>query len=221
MAEKKPDIRFQGFSDEWEQKQLKEMGDTYGGLTGKTKEDFGHGKAQFVTYMNVFTNPVATPEGVDHVEIDGSQNEVKKGDIFFTTSSETPDEVGMSSVWLEDKPNTYLNSFCFGYRPKVKIDPLFSAYLMRSPSMRRSFYFLAQGISRFNISKSKAMEIETSLPNLNEQEKIGVFFKQLDELIAGKEQELEKLRQIRLALLEKMFPSGDSDSENRGGGITD
>lgn len=217
MAEKKPDIRFQGFSDEWEQKQLKEMGDTYGGLTGKTKEDFGHGKAQFVTYMNVFTNPVATPEGVDHVEIDGSQNEVKKGDIFFTTSSETPDEVGMSSVWLEDKPNTYLNSFCFGYRPKVKIDPLFSAYLMRSPSMRRSFYFLAQGISRFNISKNKAMEIETSLPTLNEQEKIGIFFKQLDELIAGKEQELEKLRQIRLALLEKMFPSGDSDSENRGG----
>ena len=61
------------------------------------------------------------------------------------------------------------------------------------------------------------MEIETSLPTLNEQEKIGIFFKQLDELIAGKEQELEKLRQIRLALLEKMFPSGDSDSENRAG----
>lgn len=92
-----------------------EVGETYTGLSGKTKDDFGHGKARFVTYMNVFSNPVASSDMTEAVEIDNSQNKVLFGDVFFTTSSETPEEVGMSSVWLENADNTYLNSFCFGY----------------------------------------------------------------------------------------------------------
>lgn len=217
MAEKKPNIRFKGFEEEWEDKTLGSMGETFSGLSGKSKKDFGHGDAQYITYMNVFSNPIASPDGVDKVEIDTSQNAVHKGDILFTTSSETPKEVGMSSVWLEEKPHTYLNSFCFGYRPIVPLDSHFSAYLMRSPKMRDAFYFLAQGISRFNISKQKAMDIETSIPQETEQRKIGEFFKQLDELIGAKEQELEKLRQIKLALLDKMFPSDNQENINMGG----
>ena len=217
MANNKPQIRFQGHQEEWEEKTLGEMGKTFNGLSGKTKEDFGHGEAKFITYMNVFSNPIASPKGVDNVEIDKTQNEVKRGDILFTTSSETPEEVGMSSVWLEDTPNTYLNSFCFGFRPDTKIDPFFSAYLMRSPKIRKDFYFLAQGISRFNISKQKAMDIKTTIPKEKEQEKIGEFFRSLDELIEAKEQELEKLRQIKLALLDGMFPSDEPDKLNRGG----
>lgn len=98
------------------------MGSTFTGLTGKTKEDFGHGDAQFITYMNVFSNPVANLEMTEAVEIDAKQNRVKKGDVFFTTSSETPEEVGMSCVMPENKDNIYLNSFCFGYRPTEKFD---------------------------------------------------------------------------------------------------
>lgn len=48
----KPAIRFKGFTDPWEQRELGEMGSTYTGLSGKTKEDFGHGEAKFITYMN-------------------------------------------------------------------------------------------------------------------------------------------------------------------------
>ena len=217
MANNKPQIRFQGHQEEWEEKTLGEMGKTFNGLSGKTKEDFGHGEAKFITYMNVFSNPIASPKGVDNVEIDKTQNEVKRGDILFTTSSETPEEVGMSSVWLEDTPNTYLNSFCFGFRPDTKIDPFFSAYLMRSTKIRKDFYFLAQGISRFNISKQKAMDIKTTIPKEKEQEKIGEFFRNLDELIEAKEQELEKLRQIKLALLNGMFPSDEPEETNWGG----
>ncbi len=214
---KKPNIRFKGFDQEWKEKPLDEMGDTYTGLSGKNKNDFGHGDGRYITYMNVFTNPVASPDDVGQIEIDNSQNQVKKGDILFTTSSETPDEVGMSSVWLEDKPNIYLNSFCFGYRPSVEIDPYFSAFLMRSPKIRENFYRLAQGISRFNISKQKAMEMGVQIPDPAEQSKIGEFFKALDELIGAKEEELEKLRQLKAALLEQMFPSSESDNPNRGG----
>ena len=123
-----PEIRCKGFTDAWEQRKLGDMGTTFTGLSGKNKDDFGHGDARFVTYMNVFTNPVSDPDRVEAVEIDKSQNAVQYGDVFFTTSSETPEEVGMSSVWLENTDNIYLNSFCFGYRPTEKIDPHYMAY---------------------------------------------------------------------------------------------
>ena len=159
------------------------MGTTFTGLSGKTKEDFGHGEAAFVTYMNVFSNPIALPSGTDRVEIDNKQNAVKYGDVFFTTSSETPEEVGMSSVWLENMPNVYLNSFCFGWRPSKEIDSTYLAFMLRSNSVRENFILLAQGISRYNISKTKAMDILIPVPSFNEQKNIGAFFWNLDNLI--------------------------------------
>ena len=167
----------------WEQRKLGECGETYTGLSGKTKDDFGHGDARFVTYMNVFSNPIADKDRVEAVEIDKSQNCVQYGDVFFTTSSETPEEVGMSCVWLENTDNTYLNSFCFGYRPTINIDPYFMAYVLRSNTVRKKIVFLAQGISRYNISKNKVIEIEIPLPTLEEQMLLGKYFDELDNLI--------------------------------------
>ena len=159
------------------------MGQTYTGLSGKTKDDFNHGQARFVTYMNVFSNPISNPEMTEPIEIDPKQNEVEVGDVFFTTSSETPKEVGMSSVLLEKRGKTYLNSFCFGFRPSEKIDSYYLAYMLRSESARAKITLLAQGISRYNISKNKVMEIAVSLPSLDEQKMIGQYFCQLDNLI--------------------------------------
>ena len=133
--------------------------------------------------MNVFSNPIADKEKVEAVEIDKSQNSVQYGDVFFTTSSETPEEVGMSCVWLENTDNTYLNSFCFGYRPTINIDPYFMAYVLRSNTVRKKIVFLAQGISRYNISKNKVMEIEIPLPTLEEQKLLGKYFDNFDNLI--------------------------------------
>lgn len=59
------------------------MGTTFTGLSGKTKEDFGHGDAKFITYMNVFSNPVADLKMTESVEIDTKQNCVKAGDVFL------------------------------------------------------------------------------------------------------------------------------------------
>ena len=167
----------------WEQRKLGEMGQTYTGLSGKTKDDFGHGQARFVTYMNVFSNPISNPEMTEPIEIDPKQNEVEVADVFFTTSSETPEEVGMSSILLEKRGKTYLNSFCFGFRPSEKIDSYYLAYMLRSESTRAKIILLAQGISRYNISKNKVMEIAVSLPSLDEQKMIGQYFSQLDNLI--------------------------------------
>lgn len=167
----------------WEQYKLGDIGRTYTGLSGKTAKDFGHGTGKYVTYMNVFTNPISNLTNLEPIEIDNKQNEVRKGDIFFTTSSETPHEVGMSSVWLGDADNIYLNSFCFGYRPTVKNDSNFMGYILRSPKVRKDISLLAQGISRFNISKTKMMDNEISLPAIKEQTKIGELFRSLDNLI--------------------------------------
>lgn len=203
-----PQLRFKGYESPWQNKTLGKIGTTYTGLSGKTKDDFGHGEARFVTYVNVFKNPIADVKGVDFVEIDASQNIVKNGDVLFTTSSETPEEVGMSSVWLGDTENTYLNSFCFGYRlfSSEKIDPLYLAYLLRSPEIRKEFQFLAQGISRYNISKTKVMDIVISVPeDYEEQVKIGKLFFNLDMLIELTQKKYEKLESLKKAMLNKMF----------------
>ena len=178
-----PEIRFEGFADPWEQRKLGNCGTTYGGLTGKTKEDFGHGNARFIPYTNVFDNPLTDTKRLGAVEIDSSQNQVAYGDAFFTVSSETPDEVGMSSVWLSDQEDVYLNSFCFGYRQDSTFDPHYLAYMLRSRSVRSNLTLLAQGISRFNISKNKVMELSVPVPSAVEQEQLGQYFTKLDSLI--------------------------------------
>ncbi len=203
---KRPALRFAGFSDEWEERKLGDIGSTYTGLSGKTSSDFGHGEAKYITYMNVFSNPITSPKMVEAVEIDDKQHTVQKGDVFFTTSSETPEEVGMSSVLQENSAKTYLNSFCFGYRPAVKFDNNFLAYTLRSPKIRKKIVFLAQGISRYNISKNKVMEIKIPIPYLNEQWKIGEHFAILNRLIALHERKYSKLMNVKKFMLEKMFP---------------
>ncbi len=200
-----PEIRFTGFSDDWEHRKLGEMGTTYTGLSGKSKSDFGHGDGNYVTYMNVFLNPVANSKTVEPIEIDMKQNEVKFGDVFFTTSSETPEEVGMSSIWLGNSENTYLNSFCFGYRLTERLDPFYLAYMLRSFPIRKRIVLLAQGISRYNVSKNKMMEIRVPVPKLEEQQQIGMYFYNLDCLITLHRHELEELQNIKKTMLEKMF----------------
>jgi type I restriction enzyme S subunit len=217
-----PSLRFKGFTEAWEQHKLGSIGSTYTGLSGKTKEDFGHGEARFVTYMNVFSNSISNPETVESVEIDNSQNQVQKGDVFFTTSSETPEEVGMSSVWLNSAENTYLNSFCFGYRPTILLNPYFLGSMLRSPSIRQDIVLLAQGISRYNISKTKVMDIEVPIPNLQEQAKIGSMFRSLDSLITLHQRKYAILVNVKKALLDKMFPkNGELVPSLRFKGFTD
>lgn len=208
---KVPAIRFKGFEEEWNERRLGEIGDTFTGLSGKTKKDFGHGQGKFVTYMNVFSNPISKLNQVEPIEIDNSQNSVNEGDVLFTTSSETPEEVGMSSVWLGKEENVYLNSFCFGYRPNSKIDSYYLAYMLRSTSFRKKITFLAQGISRYNISKNKVMEISISNPQITEQTQIGNYFKALDDLIRLQEQRLKKVTNLKKVMLDKMFPKENAD----------
>ncbi len=202
-----PKRRFKGFEGEWKTIELGSIGTTFSGLSGKTKNDFGHGTAEYVTYMNVFNNTISDIKVTEKVIRDDKQTQLKYGDILFTTSSETPSEVGMSSVWLGDRPNVYLNSFCFGLRTRtsVYLDHYFMGYLLRANLFRKQMEILAQGISRYNISKSRVMEISVYLPSIKEQQKIGAFFKNIDDQITTEEKKLQKLKKMKEAYLEEMF----------------
>ena len=183
------------------------MGTTFTGLSGKKASDFGHGKASLITYMNVFSNPIANPNMIENVEVDSRQREVEVGDVFFTTSSETPEEVGMSSVLKKKIGITYLNSFCFGFRPSVKFDLDYLAFMLRSESVRKQIKLLAQGISRFNIAKTKMMYIDIQVPKIDEQIAIGKYFAQLDRLITLHQCKVEKIK-AQQKVLQKYLLNG-------------
>lgn len=204
-GELKPKRRFAGFTDEWEKRKLRDNGKPFVGLSGKKKEDFGHGGAKFVTYLNVFNNVISDLNGTESVEIDRKQTSVNYGDVLFTISSETPEDVGLSSIWLGSEMNIYLNSFCFGYRPTAEFDLYYLGFMLRSKLIRKEIALLAQGVSRYNLSKKKVLDIEVPIPSIEEQIKLGKIFKNIENLITLHQRKLKKLQNIKKAYLNEMF----------------
>ena len=206
-----PRLRFPGFTGEWEEKKLGDIGDTYNGLTGKSKEDFDNGNAKFITFLNVLKNVVVDTNilGVVNVKDGEKQNRVQCGDMLFNTSSETPEEVGFCSVFSSDtEVPVYLNSFCFGYRykDKSKYIPLFLAYYLRSSCGRQLMHKLAQGITRFNLSKEYFNKAVVYYPSPEEQEKIASCLSAMDDLIAAQAEKVEVLKEKKTGLMQQLFP---------------
>ncbi len=206
-----PNLRFPGFEGEWVSSSLGEKGNPYNGLSGKSATDFGEG-SQFITYKSIFDNSRVDIHRNGLVNITdrerekGTQNQVRKGDIFFTVSSETPDEVGMSSVLLDDVDDCYLNSFCFGYRlADDNVRPEFLRFYLRSPKIRRKIAILAQGSTRFNISKDEIMNMPIRLPFVKEQEKLAEFLNLIEERIALQNKVIEDLKQLKTAISRIVF----------------
>lgn len=204
-----PRVRFKGFNGEWEKVVVGKMGTTYSGLSGKTKDDFGIGNARFITFLNVLSNTIIDTYILESVNVSEGehQNEVRKGDLLFNTSSETPEEVGMCAVMDKDLKNVYLNSFCFGFRiTDANIDSTFIAHLMRSHIGRRIMSILAQGATRYNLSKNSFCNTELLLPKTKEeQHQIANYFTSLDSQITLHIQRLKQLKQIKSACLDYMF----------------
>ncbi len=215
MSKKKkliPELRFPQFENEgdWTQKKISELGETINGLTGKNGEDFGTGKS-YVTYKQVFDNSIIDYQKCGKVEIDENENQntLQKGDILFTTSSETPNEVGFASVLVDSpKEDIYLNSFCFALRPfeLEKTQPQFSRYLFHSPLYRKSVTAIAQGSTRYNLSKGAFLNLKLPIPNNQEQQKIASCLSSLDYLIDAHSQKLDLLKEHKKGLMQNLFP---------------
>jgi type I restriction enzyme S subunit len=193
---------------DWENKKLGDIGKTFNGLTGKTKIDFGKGKP-YIQYKQIFDNSKINTYnfGLVNITDNDKQNRAKYGDVFFTTSSETPEEVGYSSVLLDDIKELYLNSFCFGYRPNSldELNPNFLQYLFRNNLFRKPIRRLAQGSTRYNISKIQTMKISVNIPEIKEQTKIANFLSVLDKKINLLIQQTDISKDFKKSLLQKMF----------------
>lgn len=204
-----PKVRFKGFEGEWDKVKLSTLGQTYSGLTGKTKEDFNFGDSLYIPFLNVLLNPQIDESNLQKVKVENNekQNEIHKGDILFNTSSETPEEVGLCSVFMSDIKKVYLNSFCFGFRLfNNLVDPSYIVYLLRSQIGRKLMLVLAQGATRYNLSKKSFLNAHIIIPtSQQEQQKIAFYFCNLDKQISLQTQRLEKLKQIKAACLDKMF----------------
>ncbi|ANO53043.1 hypothetical protein BA177_06045 [Woeseia oceani] len=203
------ETRLPGFEEAWEVKRLAELGVTYGGLTGKTKADFGVGSAYYVTFLNVMTNVVIDCSTFDRVKVAQSelQNRIKCGDLLFNGSSETPEEVAMCALMDVDIPNLYLNSFCFGFRfyEGTQANGLFMAYYIRSYEGREIMKSLAQGSTRYNLSKSALLKATLHLPSLPEQTAIATVLSDMDAEIAALEQRRNKTRDIKQAMMQELL----------------
>lgn len=222
MAEKKPNIRFKGFEEEWQTKPLGELGEFKSNGVDKkiSPEEI---PVNLLNYLDVYNKINVTPDNCDELmQVTAKpqqlkENDVRAGDIFFTPTSETPDDIGHVKVIDEDLPNTVYSYHLMRFRRSDNtLEKKYPEYALETDFVRKQMFLAAQGAQRFVINKPAFEQILIRFPEYAEQQKIGEFFKQLDELIGAKEQELEKLHQMKLALLDKMFPSDNQDNINRG-----
>jgi len=204
------EVRLRGFSINWEEIKLGNIGKTYQGITGKNKDDFGRG-GKFISYMNIYSNPELNIQINNLVDIkDGEkQNKAKYGDVFFTTSSETPNEVGISSILLDKNvKDLYLNSFCFGFRLNdfKTIIPEFAKFYFRGQDFRKQMTRIAQGASRFNLSKKYFLETKIKIPkDTKEQQAIAKVLTTADQEIEALEEKKKIIESQKKYLLNNLI----------------
>lgn len=207
-----PRLRFPRFRSAagWSVKRLGARGDFLSSLTGKSGADFDTGDAVFIPYMNVFSNTFTDLHDLRAVNVGEreTQNAVARGDVFFTVSSETPEDAGMSSVLLGDIENCHLNSFCalFRFHEGRSPDPVFVGYALRSGIVRKHLARGAQGATRYNILKGVFRDVPLLLPEPAEQRKIAECLGSLDDWIAAETEALAALRRHKTGLMQQLFP---------------
>lgn len=199
--------------------QLGNLGKVFNGLNGKIKDDFGFGEP-YIPYVNVFKNSKVDVTELDYVNVKKGekQNSLEFGDIIFTTSSETIEEVGMTSVFLNKTGKYYLNSFCFIFRLNNNdwLVPEFSQYLFRTDNIRHSISLLGQGSTRYNLSKTRLLkELKLLIPSdPKEQTQIATILSKVDEAINQTEQLIAKYTRIKTGLMQDLLTKGIDENGN-------
>ena len=198
--------------EHWEVKRLKNLGYLYGGLTGKTGNDFnveeGDNYEYFIPFTNIFNNMYVDMNLLGKVKVSPNekQNKVIKNDILFLMSSEDYDGIGKSSLCKENHPHPlYLNSFCKGLRVENKFKSIFLNYFMNSAVGKYFCQIASNGFIRINLRQDKLLACPILCPPLPEQKSIADYLDQrcskIDELISIKQQKIEKLKEYKKSLI--------------------
>lgn len=212
-TKKAPTIRFRGFTDNWEQRKVGEFYDFKNGLN-KNKEFFGTG-VPIVNFTDVFHNRGLTAsqlEGRVTLEPNEIKNyRVKKGDIFFTRTSETIEEIGYPSVMLDTPENTVFSGFVLRGRCFSSNDPLdnlFKQYVFFTQSFRDEMKKKSSMTTRALTSGTSIKEMLFQFPSSkNEQHQIGKCITKFDDLITLHQRKLDQLKALKKYFLQNMFPA--------------
>lgn len=206
MSKNVPEVRFEGFSEEWRPINLSELMDFSNGINAP-KESYGKGR-KMISVMDILDESYLKYENIrSSVEVSTSieeKNKVEYGDLIFVRSSEVSEEVGWSKAYLEKEYALY-SGFSIRGKKKGSFSSKF-VELSLNYTNRKQIERKAGGSTRFNISQTILNTIEILKASYEEQQKIGTFFKQLDDTIALQQQLVEQQQQYKKAMLQKMFP---------------
>ena len=206
-GETKPEIRFDGFTDPWEQRKLGELLLFQNGFNGSS-ESFGSG-VPLISVMDVLDDEFITHETVRgkarlNCE-EASRYCVEYGDVLFQRSSENQEDAGTSNVYLDQHVSSAFGGFVIRGKKVGEYNPIFIKYLLGSSSIREQITHRAQGAQHINVSQDTLADVVLLMPSMREQEAVGLVFLHLDSLITLHQRKLNLLRNTKKSLLEKMF----------------
>lgn len=217
-----PAIRFKGFSDTWEQRKFAAVFDGLPNNTFSRAElNYESGTVKNVHYGDVLikfgdyidASETELPYISDDAKADKFKNSfLQDGDIIIADTAE--DEAVGKCTEIQGSEGLKLLSglHTIACRPKEKYGPMFLGYYINSPTYHNQLKPLMQGIKVTSISKSALQDTDMIMPqDIEEQEKIGEYFSNLDHLITLHQRKYDKLTNVKKSMLEKMFPQNGSN----------
>lgn len=196
----------------WEKVSLGKLGVLYGGLTGKSGDDFRSedhpSNKPFISFTNIFNNTYISKDHFQNVVVgnDENQNRVEKYDLFFLMSSEDYDDLGKSSILIDDVGEVYLNSFCKGLRvTRGDVYPLFLNYQLLGHTHKKLISIEGNGFTRINLRQDRLKETPMFIPLFSEQLQIVSYLddqtQKIDSSIKSEERKIELLKEYRQSLI--------------------
>lgn len=195
---------------DWEEKKLGSFGFVRTSSVDKLLRN-NERPAKLLNYMDVYRlNHITASVSFQNITAPDGQfltSDLKKGDILFTPSSETPKDIGHSAVVMEDLSDVLFSYHLIRFRPeKDVLLPIFSGYVFKSHSFYLELWKRAQGATRYTLSKSALEESIAKYPkSLDEQTKIANFLSTLDDKINQIQTQLTKAKSFKKGLLQQMF----------------
>lgn len=194
----------------WEKKRLGEIGSFQTSSVDKLYVE-GEKEVRLVNYMNVYRHETINSQNINNLQVVTAKknqiesNNLLKGDILFTPSSETPSDIGHSVVIFEDLENFVYSYHLMRFRPKIEMDILFSHYFCNIPEVLKQLSQLATGSTRFTISVKAFSSVETNIPCILEQAKIANFMSAIDDKINHTQKQIDKAEVWKKGLMQQMF----------------
>ena len=212
VKKKVPELRFKGFTDDWEERKLIEVADY---RNGKAHEKYISEAGDYIVVNSKFVST----NGLVKKYSDEMIAPLSKNEIAFVLS-DVPNGRAIARTFLISEENKYsLNQRIAGITPHADTNSYFLHSLMN-----RNHYFLRfdDGVSQTNLSKKEVEKWVELYPSYGEQQRIGSFFKQLDDTIALHQRKLDLLKEQKKGFLQKMFPkNGEKVPELRFAGFAD